>query len=295
VNAGLLSGVPPTPSYDCQVPHALERRIRSILEVQRLLATDAGMDKLAFYAAVAGIADLPATLVGAYMEASFRKFFIVGDGMLRRLRRKPQAIGSLGERRLADVLAKALLRDYPVLDAASYVACRLLLAFAFILYFRMAWENRRPCPRRQAARILTPEFLDWTRLPVKTIGEAATPPDGPPVRALSPAADRERIFVQLRIAGATNPAEVIQAASDAALVITSVTTTYPELRPPRAVTPAKGAFAEWVLTLVPPMLAGALYRVSQRHSSERYANLIPDRKETGLEGVLRTALVYWHT
>ena len=78
-----------------------------------------------------------------------------------------------------------------------------------------------------------------------------------------------------------------------ALVISAATTPYPELRSTPPDSP-RGAFAHWVLTLVPPMLAAALYRVSQRSGSERYANLIPNRKETGLEGVLRTALVYWH-
>jgi hypothetical protein len=295
VNAGLLSGLPPTPSYDCQVPHAVEERVRSVLEVQRRLSSDVGMDKLSFYLAVAGVQDVPATLIGAYIESSFTKFFIVGDGMLRRLERKPAAIGTFGERRLAEAMAKAVLRDYPLLDATSYVACRQLLATAFILYFRMTWENRKPCPRRGGQRILTPDFLDWTRLPVKTIGEPATPPDGPPSIALSPAIDCDRIFAQLRAACATNPKEVVQAVADAALVISAATTNYPELHPTKPLQSPKGAFSEWVLTLVPPMLAAALYRVSQRSGSERYANLIPDRKETGLEGVLRTALIYWHT
>lgn len=294
VNAGLLSGLPPTPSYDCQIPHAIEGRIRNILDVERRVPAATFADKLGFYCAVAGVGAVPTGLIGTYIEASFTKFFIVGDGMLRRLERKPAAVGAYGERRLADAMAKAVLRDYALLSAGAYVACRQLLATAFIMYFRMTWENRKPQPRRANPRIVTPEFLDWTRLPVKTIGEPPTPPDAAPVVSLQPAVDRERIFTQLRAACATNPTEVVQAVQDSALVITTATTQYPELqsKPPHS---PKSAFAYWVLTLIPPMLAAGLYRVSQRSGAERYANLIPDRKETGLEGILRTVLVYWHT
>ncbi|GEM_PF-1839988 len=294
VNAGLLSGLPPTPSYDCQVPHAIEDRIRAILDIERRLPVGTPVDKLAFYLAVAGMTAIPTMLVGSYIETSFTKFFIVGDGMLRRLERRPPAVGAFGERRLADAMAKTVLRDYSVLAARSYVACRQLLATAFVMYFRMTWENKKPQPRRANHRIVTPEFLDWTRLPVKTMGEPPTPPDAAPATSLQPAVDRDRIFTQLRAACATNPVEVIQAAQDAALVISTATTQYPELesKPPDA---PKSAFAHWVLSLVPPILAAGLYRVSQRSGAERYANLIPDRKETGLEGILRTVLVYWHT
>lgn len=294
VNAGLLSGVPPSPSYDCQVPHAVEDRIRSILDVEQRLPAATSVDKLAFYLAVAGVPAVPTSLIGSYLEASFSKFFIVGDGMLRRLERRPRAVGAFGERRLADAMAKSVLRDYTVLGASSYIASRQLLATAFTMYFRMSWENRRPQPRRAHYRILTPEFLDWTRLPVKTMGEPPTRPDLPPQASLQPAVDRDRVFTQLRAACATNPAEVIQAAQDAALVITTATPRFPELKTKPPENP-KAAFAHWVLTLIPPMLAAGLYRVSQRSGAERYANLIPDRKETGLEGILRTILVYWHT
>jgi hypothetical protein len=294
VDAGLLSGLPPTPSYDCQVPHAVEDRIRSILDVEARLPSATPVDKLAFYLAVAGVPAVPTSLIGSYIESSFSKFFIVGDGMLRRLEHRPTAVGAFGERRLADAMAKAVLRDYAVLGASAYVACRQLLATAFIMYFRMTWENRKPQPRRSRHRILTPEFLDWTRLPVKTMGEPQAPSDAAPVVTLQPAVDRNRIFTQLRAACATNPGEVIQAVRDSALVIMTATSYFPELvsKPPQA---SKSAFAHWVLTLIPPILASGLYRVSQRSGAERYANLIPDRKETGLEGILRTVLVYWHT
>lgn len=295
VNAGLLVGLPPAPSYDCQIPHAMEDRIRAILEVEKRLPPGVPVDKLAFYLAIAGIQGVPAVLIGSYIEASFTKFFVVGEGMLRRLERKPACIGAFGERKLADAMAKTVLRDYPLLVASSYIACRQLLATAFIMYFRTTWENKKPGPRRRWQGIITPEFLDWTRLPVKSLGEAPTPPDKAFTSSLAPAVDRERIFTQLRAACATNPHDVVQAVQDAALVISSAATRYPELHSLKDCEAPKGAFAVWVLSLVTPMLAAGLYRVSQRSGAERYANLIPDRKETGLESILRSVLVYWHT
>lgn len=295
VNAGLLTGVPPMPSNDCQIPHALEARIRSILDVEKKLPPGVEVEKLAFYLVISGLAGVPTSLIGAYVESSFSKFFIVGDGMLRRLERKPLRIGAFGERRLAEAMANTLLRDYPLLGASSYVACTQLLATAFTIYFRTTWENRKPSPRRQWQQIITPEFLDWTRLPVKTIGEPPTPPDTTPVQTLTPAVDRDRIFMQFRSACATNPQDVQQAVCDSALVITSAAAQFPELQDCQPMPNPKSAFAHWVLTLITPILAAGLYRVSQRTGAERYANLIPDRKETGLESILRTVLIYWHT
>lgn len=294
VNAGLLVGLPPTPSYDCQIPHAMDDRIRAILDVEKRLPPGVPVDKLAFYLAIAGIQGVPAPLVGSYIEASFTKFFVVSEGMFRRLERKPTSFGAFGERKLADAMAKAVLRDYPLIAASSYIACRQLLATAFVMSIRTTWENKKPCPRRRWQRIITPEFLDWSRLPVKSMGEVPTPPDTTCASSLAPAVDRERMFTQLRAACATNPHEVVQAVQDAALVISSAATQYPELQPLKGCEAPKGAFAAWVLSLVTPMLAAGLYRVSQRSGAERYANLIPDRKETGLESILRSVLVYWH-
>jgi hypothetical protein len=87
----------------------------------------------------------------------------------------------------------------------------------------------------------------------------------------------------------------MQAVKDAAMVISAAAHTFPELHDDAAPATPKGAFAQWVLTLVPPVLAAALFRVSQNTGTEKYGNLIPDRKETGLEAILRTVLVYWHT
>ena len=101
--------------------------------------------------------------------------------------------------------------------------------------------------------------------------------------------------MQLRIAAETNPRELLQAVRDAAMVIDTATTQFPELQESAPLPAPSGAFAQWVLTLVPPVLAAALYRVAQYTATEKYGNLIPNRKETGLESILRTALVYWHT
>ncbi len=122
VNAGLLVGLAPAPSYDCQIPHAMEDRIRAILEVEKRLPPGVPVDKLGFYLAIAGIQGVPAVLIGTYIEASFTKFFIVGDGMLRRLERKPACIGAFGERKLADAMAKTVLRDYPLLVASVRIS-----------------------------------------------------------------------------------------------------------------------------------------------------------------------------
>jgi hypothetical protein len=295
VNGGLLTGLPPIPSNDCQIPHAAEERIRFILDVEKQLAPGVAVEKLAFYLVIAGLDDVPASLVGEYIEASLSKFFIVGDGMLRRLESKPASVGPLGERRLADAMAKAVLRDYPLLGAAAYTACQQLLATGFVLYFRTAWRNRKPAPNRQRQRIITPDFLDYERLPVKTIAEAEQPADAAAASTLNPAVEGSLLMAQLRAACEANPADLVQAVRDAAMVISAAANTFPELHDAAAPPTPKGAFAQWVLTLVPPVLAAALFRVSQNTGTEKYSNLIPDRKETGLEAILRTVLVYWHT
>jgi len=295
VNAGLLAGLPPLPSNDCQIPHATEERIRFILDIEKRLAPGAGVDKLAFYLVVAGLRDVPPRLVADYLEASVSKFFVVGDGMLRRLERKPERVGPLAERRLANAMARAVLRDYPLLGAASYTACQQLLAASFMIFFRTSWCNRKPSPQRRCDRIITPDFLDYGRLPVKTIADADIAPSTAPNVSMAPAADKDRLFAQLRLAAETNPTELLQAVKDAAMVIDAATTQFPELQESVPLPTPTGAFAQWVLTLVPPVLAAALLRVSQLTGSEKYGNLIPNRKETGLEAILRTALVYWHT
>lgn len=294
VNGGVIAGVPPLPSNDCQIPRAVEDRIRRILDVERRLAPGAGIDKLAFYLVVAGLEDVPPGLVADYLEAGLSKFFVVGEGMLRRLERKPDRVGPLAERRLADAMSKAVLRDYPLLGAASYTACQQMLATCFMIFFRTSWRNRPPQGNRQFERIITPSFLDYQRLPVKSIS-LADAPDGVPGGVMSPAADRDRLYMQLRIASETSPRELLQAVRDAAMVICTATTQFPELEESAPLPSATGAFAQWVLTLIPPVLAAALYRVSQYSATEKYGNLIPNRKETGLEAILRTALMYWHT
>jgi hypothetical protein len=295
VNGGLIVGLPSLPSNDCQIPHATEERIRFILDVERRMSPGAGVDKLAFYLVIAGLSDVPPQLVGEYIEASLSKFFVVGDGMLRRLERKPARVGPLGERKLATAMARAVLRDYPLISTSAYTACEQLLATGFVIFFRTSWSNRKPSPNRQWQHIITPEFLDYQRLPVKTIAEASIPADVAPLTAMEPAADKQRLFMQLRVACETSPKELLQAVRDAAMVISTATTQFPELQEASPLETPKGAFAQWVLTLLPPVLAAALFRVSQNTGSEKYSNLIPDRKETGLEAILRTALVYWHT
>jgi hypothetical protein len=295
VNGGLIVGLPPLPSNDCQIPHATEARIRFILDTERKISPGAGVDKLAFYLVIAGLDDVPTQLVGDYIEASLSKFFVVGDGMLRRLERKPARVGPLGERKLANAMARAVLRDYPLLSAPSYTACQQLLATSFIIFFRTSWTNRKPNPNRQWQHIITPDFLDYQKLPVKTISEAGLPPDVAPQTIMTPAADKERLFMQLRVACETSPRELLQAVKDSAMVICAASTQFPELQESDPLPTPKGAFAQWVLTLLPPVLAAALFRVSQNTGTEKYGNLIPDRRETGLEAILRTALVYWHT
>ncbi|MDQ6766651.1 MAG: hypothetical protein M3Z41_02475 [Candidatus Eremiobacteraeota bacterium] len=295
VNGGLITGLPPLPSNDCQIPHATEERIRIILDVERQLAPGSNVDKLAFYLVVAGLDDVPPRLVGDYIESSLSKFFVVGDGMLRRLERKPARVGPLAERKLANAMAKAVLRDYPLLSAPAYESCQQLLATCFIIFFRTSWSNRRPSPKRQWQRIITPDFLDYQRLPVKTIGQADQPADAATPTTMEPAADKERLFAQLRVACDTSPKELMQAVKDAAMVISAATTQFPELQEAAPLPTTKGAFAQWVLTLLPPVLSAALFRVSQNTRTEKYSNLIPDRRETGLEAISRTVLVYWHT
>ncbi len=295
VNGGILTGVPPLPSNDCQIPHATEERIRFILDVERRLAPSSGIDKLAFYLVVAGLDEVPPELVAEYIQASLAKFFVVGEGMLRRLETKPARVGPLGERRLANAMANAVLRDYPLLGASAYIACQQLLTTSFIIFFRTSWFNRRPAPHRRWERIITADFLDYHQLPVKTIAEADLPDDEEPVLSMEPAADRERLFAQMRIACETNPKELMQSVKDAAMVISTATNQFPELQEPAPLTSPKGAFAQWVLTLLPPLLAASLFRVAQNTRTEKYSNLIPDRKETGLEAIMRTVLVYWHT
>ncbi len=223
------------------------------------------------------------------------KLFVVGDGMLRRLERKPERIGPAGERRLANAMARSVLRDYPLLGAASYTACQQLLAACFIIFFRTSWCNRKPSPRRRWERIITPDFLDYQRLPVKTIAEGDLVADAAPQLSMAPAADKDRLFTQLRSAAESSPAELLQSVKDAAMVIDAATTQFPELQEAMPLPTPTGAFAQWVLTLVPPVLAAALLRVSQNTGVEKYGNLIPNRRETGLEAILRTALAYWHT
>jgi hypothetical protein len=287
--------LPPIPSNDCQIPHASEERIRFILDVEKQLSPGVAVDKLAFYLVVAGLDDVPVELVSEYIEASLSKFFIVGDGMLRRLERKPARVGPLGERSLANAMAKTVLRDYPLLSASAYTACQQMLATGFMLYFRTAWRNRKPAPNRQWQRIITPDFLDYDVLPVKTIAQADVPADEAPGTTLDPAVDGSLLMAQLRAACEANPDDLLQAVRDAAMVISAAATTFPELHDEAPLPSPKGAFAQWVLTLVPPVLAAALFRVSQNTRTEKYGNLIPDRKETGLEAILRTVLVYWHT
>ena len=294
VTGGLLDGVPPLPSNDCQIPRAVEERIRRVLDVERRLAPGSSIEKLAFYLVVAGLDDVPAILVADYLEAGLSKFFVVGEGMLRRLERKPDRIGPLAERRLADAMSRAVLRDYPLLGAASYTACQQMLATCFMIFFRTSWCNRPPKADRHFERIITPSFLDYQRLPVKSI-TVADQPDAPPHSAMTPAADKDRLIMQLRIAAETSPRELLQAVKDAAMVIGTATTQFPELEESAPLPSPTGAFAQWVLTLIPPVLAAALYRVSQYAATEKYGNLIPNRKETGLEAILRTALMYWHT
>lgn len=295
VNGGLLTGLPPMPSTDCQIPHASEERIRFILDVERKLASGASVDKLAFYLVIAGLDDVPVGLVGEYLESSLGKFFVVGDGMLRRLERKPSRVGPAGERKLADAMAKALLRDYPILSAPSYIACEQLLATAFIIFFRTTWLNKKLSPLRQWQGIITPDFLDYQRLPVKTIADGVARSEISPKMLLSPAADKERLIAQLRAACDLSPLDLLQAVKDSAMVINAAVSNFPELQDSSPLPSAAGAFAQWVLTLLPPVLAAALFRVSQNTAIEKYGTLIPDRKETGLEAILRTVLVYWHT
>jgi hypothetical protein len=294
VTGGLLAGVPPLPSNDCQIPRAVEDRVRRMLDVERRLAPGSSVDKLAFYLVVAGLDDIPPALIADYMEAGLSKFFVVGEGMLRRLERKPERVGPLAERKLADAMSRAVLRDYPLLGAASYTAHQQLLATCFMIFFRTSWCNRPPRADRRFDRIITPGFLDYQRLPVKSIALADTPADQHDA-AMPPAADKDRLFVQLRIASETSSRELLQAVKDAAMVIRTATTQFPELEESEPLPSPTGAFAQWVLTLIPPVLAAALYRVSQYSATEKYGNLIPNRKETGLEAILRTALVYWHT
>lgn len=295
VNAGLLTGLPPIPSNDCQIPHAAEERIRFILDVEKQLSPGVGAEKLAFYLVIAGLTDVPVTLVREYIEASLTKFFVVGDGMLRRLERKPARVGPLGERKLAVAMAKAVLCDYPVMSASAYTACMQMLATGFIIYFRTSWQNRKPSPNRMLQRIITPDFLDYQHLPVKTIAEADLPADHAPPATMVPAVDKDALFSQLRAACDANPAELFQAVRDSAMVISAATASFPELHDQAPLPTPNGAFAQWVLTLVPPVLAASLFRVAHNTRSEKYGNLIPDRKETGLEAILRTVLVYWHT
>ena len=282
------------PSNDCQIPHATEDRLRFILDAQRRLIPKASIEKLAFHLVVAGLEDVPARLVGSHIASSLSKFFVVGEGMLRRLQRRPSRLGPLTERRLADAMAKAVLRDYPLLETSAYAACRQLLSTAFIMFFRSAWRNRRPGSKRPWQRIITPEFMDYERLPVKSIADAEVSCERAAVD-MEPAADQERLFAQLRRACDADPTELLQAARDAAMVITAATARFPELQDCTVATEPKEAFARWVLTLVPPVLAAGLLRVAQHARTEKYGNLIPGRRETGLEAILRTVLVYWHT
>ena len=268
VTAGLLTGVPPLPSNDCQIPRAAEERIRRMLDVERRLAPGTSIDKLAFYLVIAGLDDVPADLVAQHLESALSKFFVVGEGMLRRLERKPERVGPLAERRLADAMARSVLREYPLLGAASYTACQQLLAACFMIFFRTSWCNRPPRADRRFARIITPTFLDYQRLPVKTITLAESA-GGAANQPMAPAADRDRLFMQLRIAGETSPRELLQAVKDAAMIITTATTQFPELQECAPLSSASGAFAQWVLTLAPPVLAAAVYRVSQYAATEK--------------------------
>ncbi len=89
--------------------------------------------------------------------------------------------------------------------------------------------------------------------------------------------------------------DVVQAVQDAALVISQPPRRYPELH---SLKDCRNRQRERLRVGAESRDAdarGRLYRVSQRSGAERYANLIPDRKETGLESILRSVLVYWHT
>ncbi len=295
VNGGLLRGVPAIPSNDCQIPLALETRVRFILDTERRLAPGAGIDKLAFYLVVGGLDGVPVHLVLDYVHSSIDKFFVAGDGMVRRLPDKPARLGPSGERRLADEIARAVVREYPPAAGPSLTAYQKLLAAAFCLYFRNNWNNRRPSPQRRWTRIITPEFLDYQSLPVKTIAGLESAASGAPISYMDPAADKEDMLARLRAEAEANPTDLLQAVKDAATIITAAAPRFPELHDGAIIRDRKVAFAAWVLSLMLPLLAAGLFRVTINTRADKYANLVPNQKETGLESILRTVLLYWHT
>lgn len=293
VNGGLLRGVPAVPSHDCQIPLLLETRIRGILDTERHLALDPPLDKLAFFLVARGFGEVPASLVLDHIHNSIEKFFVAGDGMVRRLPHKPARIGPAGERRLADEMARAIVREYPA-ASQSLGAYRQLLAAAFQVYLRCNWRNRRPSPQRRGPRVITPDFLDYQTVPVKTIADSESGADVTRPVNMEPATDKDRILARLRAEGQANPADLLQAVKDAATIVTAAAPQFPELSDDRATGNRKAAFAAWVLSLALPILAAGLFRVSLNTRADKYANLIPNRRETGLESVLRTVLLYWH-
>ena len=295
VSSGLLRGVPAAPSNDCQVPLAIEQRIRRLLEVERRLAPGADIDKLAFFSVIAGLDDVPAQLVLNHVQSSIHKFFVAGDGMVRRLPHKPSRIGPSGERRLAAEIAHAIVREYPPAAGPSLTAYHELLTAAFTIYFRSNWQNRRPSPQRRWTRVITPDFLDYQTLPVKTIADGETGADAAPLTHMAPAAEKDGMLARVRAEGQANPNDLLQAVKDAATIITAAAPQFPELSENTMTSSRKAAFAGWVLTLVLPLLAAGLFRVSLDTRGDKYANLIPNQRETGLESVLRTVLLYWHT
>src|SRR5579872_589927 len=294
VDSGLLREVPATASNDCQVPLTVEARVRRILDVERRLRLDPSLGKLAFFLLVAGLEAVPVSLVIDHIDASIDKFFIAAQGMLRRSPHRPVALGPDGEHRLASELARAIARAYPPANASTAAAYEELLATAFVLFLRCNWRNRKPGPPRLWHRVLTGEFLDYDALPVKSIADCDSGSEVPARHAL-PAVDRAQLVAGIRRDGLADPHELAQAVRDACTIITTAAPEFPELGTGPSPITRQGAFAAWGLSLVPPLLAAGLFRVSLSTRGEKYVNLIPDRRETGLESILRTVRVHWHT
>lgn len=295
VDSGLLYGMPATPSNDCQVPVAVEARLRMILDTQRRLAEGSSIDKLAFFLVVHGLEGVPASLVSDYLHNSIEKFFVAGHGMVRRLANRPARVGPVGERRIADAMAQAIVNEYPPAIPSRSPAYRQLLSAGFSMYLRSNWHNRRPSPQRHWQRIITPDFLDHEWLPVKTIADRASGASAPALVSMEPAADKERMLAQLRSEGQAHPADLLQAVKDAAAIVSAAAPRFPELSQPCVFRQRDAAYAAWVLSLSLPLLAAGLFRVGINTRADRYSNLIPDQKETGLEAILRTVLLCWHT
>ncbi|MDQ6781058.1 MAG: hypothetical protein M3Z37_07910 [Candidatus Eremiobacteraeota bacterium] len=295
VNSGLLNGVPSTPSNDCQVPVAVEARLRTILDTERRLAAGSGIDKLAFFLVINGLEGVPAQLVSEYLLNSIEKFFVAGDGMVRRLTNRPARLGPVSERKLADAMAQAVVGEYPPAMPSRSPAYQQLLSAGFSMYLRSNWHNRRPSPHRRWMRIITPDFLDYQWLPVKTIADRASGASAPALVTMEPAADKDRMLARLRSEAQAHPADLLQAVKDAAAIVAAAAPRFPELSQPLVFRQRNAAYAAWVLSLSLPLLAAGLFRVGINTRADRYSHLIPDQKETGLEAILRTVLLYWHT